>query len=400
MPRIHHSPPHLDGRERQLVLDALAQNWVAPGGPHVDEFERGLADYVGAGVVATASGTAALHLAFRLLDVRPGDLVLCSSFTWVASVAPAIYMGAEAAFVDSEPDTWNMSPAALRRALQEARTGGRVPKAVVVVQVYGQTADMDPILALCREHGVPVVEDAAESLGATYHGQQSGTFGRFGIFSFNGNKIITTSAGGALVSADPEMLDRARYLAGQARLPVRHHEHAELGYNYRMSNLCAAVGVGQLEALEVRVAARRAIYHEYRRRLGGLPGLAFMPECGHGRATHWMTAVTLDPASSPVTRDELLDALAADDIEPRPVWMPQHRQPVMRECRFHPHQPGEDVAGRIFDTGLCLPSGSSLTAQEMDRVVACVRRAFATGGEPRPAGRRRGRAAAALPGAV
>lgn len=378
MDYIYHSPPHLSGREQEFINDALVKNWVAPVGPHINTFESKLSAYVGAvGAVATCSGTAALHLALRLLGIGARDIVFCSSLTWIASIAPAIYLGAEPVFIDSEPSTWNMSPIALQRAFEDGQNKARLPKAVIVVHLFGQSANMEPILDLCNVFKVPVIEDSAQSLGATYLGKHCGTMGYFGIYSFNGNKIITTSSGGALVSHDETAISRARYLAGHARLPVRHHEHSEIGYNYRMSNICAAIGLAQIQVIDERIAARRAIYAEYCRRLNDLPGVVFMPEFPPCHSTHWMTTLTLDKDVSPVTNIELMDALSVANIEPRPIWMPQHLQPVMRGYKFYPHVEGEDVSAQLFHTGLCLPSGSSLTQQGIDRVVTCIRQRFA-----------------------
>jgi pyridoxal phosphate-dependent aminotransferase EpsN len=296
MTRVYLSPPHLTGEERALVEEAFASNWIAPLGPQVDAIEAEFAAAVGVPhAVALSSGTAALHLALRLLGVGPGDEVLCPTLTFVASANPVLYLGAEPAFLDCDPGTWTLDPALLAEELAERAARGRLPKAVVAVDLYGQSADYEAILAACEGHGVPVVEDAAEALGATYRGRSVGGFGRLGVFSFNGNKIITTSGGGMLVSADRELVERARHLATQARDPAPHYQHSELGYNYRLSNLLAAVGRGQLRRLDERVAARRRVFDRYRERLGDLPGLDFMPEAPYGRATRWLTCVTLDP---------------------------------------------------------------------------------------------------------
>ena len=313
---------------------------------------------------------AALHLALRLAGVGPGIRFLLDPY-FVASANAILYLGGEPVFIDSEPYSWNMSPAALRRAFVEAQKRDKLPKAVLVVNLYGQSADMDPILEISRKYGVPVVEDAAESLGATYKGKASGTLGEYGVYSFNGNKIITTSGGGMLVSHDLEALEKARFWATQAREPARHYEHSELGYNYRLSNVLAGIGRGQLEVLEKRVQARRAVLR-YVEAFSGVEGLEFMPEADFGRCTRWLTALTVEPEKCGVTRDDIIDALERENIEARPVWKPMHLQPLFQGSRYYSHEEGKDVAGRLFELGLCLPSGSNLAADEHDRVIKCV----------------------------
>ncbi len=372
--RIYLSPPHMNGREQGYIEDVIESNWIAPLGPQVDAFEKELADYLGVeGAVVLTSGTAAMHLALLLLEVGRNDCVFCSAFTFTATANPILYPGAEPVFIDSEPSSWNMSPSALERGFDTAKKEGRLPKAVIVVNLYGQSADMDPLAELCNSYSVPLIEDAAESLGATYRGKPSGSFGKFGILSFNGNKIITTSGGGALVSDDLEALERARYLASQARQPVRHYEHTEVGYNYRLSNLLAAVGRAQLETLEERVAARRAIYEKYYRALSGIKGIEFMPEALYGRSTHWLTVLTADPERCGITRDEIIDALEKENIEARPVWKPMQLQPLFEGYLYYEHKEGVSVSERLFNNGLCLPSGSNLTEEEQARVIAVIR---------------------------
>ncbi|UFJ42503.1 aminotransferase class I/II-fold pyridoxal phosphate-dependent enzyme [Brevibacillus humidisoli] len=371
--RIYLSPPHLCGREQSLLNEALASNWIAPHGPQIESFERELAGYTGAaGAIALQSGTAAIHLALRLAEVGEGDTVLCSTLTFVASANPILYQRAEPIFVDSEPNSWNMSPAALERALADAVRSGRRPKAVIVVNLYGQSADMDPIQELCTAYRVPLIEDAAESLGATYQGKMSGTLGRYGIYSFNGNKIITTSGGGALVSDDLEALEQARYWATQARLPLPYYQHGELGYNYRMSNLLAAVGRAQLSVVEERILARRKIFGRYQEELSEIPGVDFMPEAAYGRCTRWLSTATIDERLS-VKPAELIEALEADNIEARHVWKPLHRQPLFANCPYYPHSERESVSDHLFSSGICLPSGSNLTDDEQTRVIACLK---------------------------
>lgn len=371
MARIYLSPPHMTGRELELVQDAFASNWIAPLGPHVDAFEREFAATVGVPhAAALASGTAALHLALQVLGVGPGDEVLCSTLTFAASANPIVYLGARPVFVDCDEATWTMDPELLREELASCAARGRLPKAVVVVDLYGQSADYDRIRAACEAYGVPIVEDAAEALGATYRGQPVGRFGRLAVFSFNGNKIITTSGGGMLVGAEAELIQRARFLATQARDPAPHYEHSTIGYNYRMSNLLAAVGRAQLEALPARVAARRRNFDAYRALLGDLPGLSFMPEAPYGRCSRWLTCVTIEPELFGATREDVRLSLEAEDIEARPVWKPMHLQPVFAGCRTT----GGSVAARLFARGLCLPSGSSLTEEDIQRVASIVRR--------------------------
>ncbi|HLE82928.1 MAG TPA: DegT/DnrJ/EryC1/StrS family aminotransferase [Thermoanaerobaculia bacterium] len=373
MSRIYLSPPHLSGHERELVAEAFDSNWIAPLGPMVDAFERELAQAVEVGhAAALSSGTAALHLALRLLGVGAGDEVLCPTLTFAGTAFPVVYEGARPVFLDVHPETWTLDPALLAEELERRARAGRPAAAVVTVDLYGQSADQAPILAACADHGVPVVEDAAEALGASYRGRSVGGFGRFGVFSFNGNKVLTTSGGGALVSDDGEAIARARKLASQAREPVVHYEHRELGFNYRLSNLLAAVGRGQLRVLGERVAARRRTFERYREALADLPGIGFMPEAGYGRSSRWLTCVTIDPAAAGVDREAVRLALEAADVEARPLWKPMHLQPVFAGCETV----GGAVAEGLFERGLCLPSGSSLTDADRERVVERVRGAW------------------------
>ena len=376
MTRIYLSPPHMSGHELPLIEEAFASNWIAPLGPHVDAFERELAEVVGVGhAAALSSGTAALHLGLKLVGVERGDRVLCSTLTFAASANAITYEGAEPMFLDADRGTWNLDPALLREELEDAARKGKVPKALVAVDLYGQCADYEPILETCAEHGVAVIEDAAEALGATYRGRPAGGFGRLGVFSFNGNKILSTSGGGMLVSDDRTLVEKARFLATQARDPAPHYEHSTIGYNYRMSNVVAAIGRGQLKVLDERVAARRAVFDRYRRLLGDLPGLELMPEASYGRANRWLTCLTLDPALFGADREQVRRALEAEDIEARPVWKPMHLQPVFRSCRVR----GGDVARRLFENGLCLPSGSALSEQQIERIAGIVRACYQPG---------------------
>jgi dTDP-4-amino-4,6-dideoxygalactose transaminase len=368
--RIYLSPPHLSGREQEYVAEVFASNWIAPLGPQVDAFEAEFAAATGAGhALALASGTAALHLALLEVGVSPGDEVFVSTFTFSASVNPILYLGARPVFVDSEPLSWNMDPELLAEALAQRARAGRLPKAVVLVHLYGQSANLEAILDLCQRYEVPLIEDAAEALGATYQGRAPGTFGRAGIFSFNGNKIITTSGGGMLVSGDEQLIGHARKLSTQARDPAPHYQHSEIGYNYRLSNVLAAIGRAQLEVLPQRVAARRAIFEAYMRGLGDLPGLGFMPEAPWGRSNRWLTVITVDPQAFGADREAVRQALEADNIESRPTWKPMHLQPV-----FGCYETlGGAVAEALFDHGLCLPSGSSLDEEDLARIVRVIR---------------------------
>ncbi|PTL81099.1 DegT/DnrJ/EryC1/StrS aminotransferase family protein [Vitiosangium sp. GDMCC 1.1324] len=368
--RIYLSSPHMGSLERGFVDDAFTSNWIAPLGPHVDAFQTEFAHCVGAPhALALSSGTAALHLALQLLGVSPGDEVLVSTLTFSATVNPIRYLGASPVFIDSERTSWNMDPALLSEELEARARRGRLPRAVVVVHLYGQSADLDPILAACDRYGVPLVEDAAEALGSTYKGRVPGTLGRAGIYSFNGNKIITTSSGGMLVSPDEGLVRHALKLSTQARDPAPHYEHSEIGYNYRLSNVLAAIGRGQLRVLEDRVAARRRNYEFYARALAGVPGLTFMPEAPWGRHTRWLTTLTIDPARFGADREAVRVALERENIEARPVWKPMHLQPVFAAFERR----GGGVAEELFQNGLCLPSGSNLTPDDLARVVEVMK---------------------------
>lgn len=366
------STPHMGDAELQFIEEAFRTNWIAPLGPNVDAFENDVARFVGvAHAAAMSSGTAAIHLALRILDVGPGDRVFCSTLTFAASANPIIYQGAEPVFIDSEPESWNMSAVALEQAFEAAAREGWRPKAVIIVDLYGQSADMDPLMELCDRYGVPVVEDAAESLGATYKGRQSGSFGRIGIFSFNGNKIITTSGGGMLVSDDPDLVQRARFLSTQARDPAPHYEHTEIGYNYRMSNVLAGIGRGQIQVLPERVEARRAVFDAYAAGLADLPELQLMPEPAWSRGNRWLSAFTLAPELN-ISVADVLGGLANELIEARPTWKPMHLQPVFSGARYFSHG-NEHVSDFIFERGVCLPSGSNMAAGEIDRIVETLR---------------------------
>lgn len=371
--RIHLSTPHMSGREIKYIKEAFQTNWIAPLGPNVEEFEKEIASYVGVkGAVAVSSGTAAIHLALSLLNVQKGDIVFCSSLTFIASANPILYQGAEPVFIDSEPDTWNMSPIALEQALVDANKKNQLPKAVIIVNLYGQSAKMDELMSICEKYEVPIIEDAAESLGASYKGKKSGSFGQFGIFSFNGNKIITTSGGGMLVSNNVDALTKARFLATQARDPASHYQHSEMGYNYRLSNVLAGIGRGQLEVLDERVNRRREIYQAYFQELGGIPGVTFMPELDNSFSNRWLTALILEQEITGVSRDELLQALVEENIEARPVWKPLHLQPLFQEKSYYSHKQLYSVSEKLFMNGICLPSGSNMTEEEQNRVINCL----------------------------
>jgi dTDP-4-amino-4,6-dideoxygalactose transaminase len=334
-------------------------------------FEDELAHRVGVPyAVALSSGTAALHLALLLVGVSPGDDVLMPTFTFVATANAATYIGARPVLVDCDAGTWQLAPDLVAEELHERARRGALPRAVVTVDLYGQTADYGRLVPVCEEYGLPLVEDSAEALGATHRGAAAGSFGAVGVFSFNGNKIITTSGGGMLVTGDKALADRARHLATQAREPEAHYEHVDLGFNYRMSNLLAALGVAQLRGLDRRIARRHAVNQAYRDALGALPGISFMPRAGYGEPNDWLTCVLVDPDEFGATREDIRVALEAQDIEARPTWKPLHLQPLFADTRVI----GGDVAARIFDHGLCLPSGSNLTDSDLERVVGVIER--------------------------
>ena len=366
MTRLFLSPPHMSGEELPLIAEAFRSNWIAPLGPHVDALEQEFCEALGVRhAAALSSGTAALHLAIRLAGVRPGDEVLCSTLTFVASANPIVYEGGTPVFVDSDEASWNMDPALLAQELDDARRRNRLPRAVVLAHLYGQSADLDPIVDACLRHGVALIEDAAEALGARYKGKAPGSRGRMGIFSFNGNKIITTSGGGMLVSDDPGLIQQARFMATQSRDAAPHYEHSRLGYNYRMSNVLAAIGRSQMRVLADRVRRRRANFQRYREALKDVPGLSWMPEAPSGESTRWLSVALLDREAFGATPEEVRIELEARDIESRPVWKPLHLQPLYRSCRTV----GGAVSERLFAAGLCLPSGSQMTPGDIDRVV-------------------------------
>lgn len=370
MKRVYLSPPHLSGLEESYIQEALASGWVAPLGPQVDAFEGEVAAYVGVRyAAAVSSGTAALHLATILAGVGDGDSVVCSSFTFAATANVVRYQRAEPIFVDSDAATWNMDPDLLEEALADAARRGKPPKAVIVVDLYGQCANYARIESICQAYGVVLIEDAAEALGATCNGRKAGAFGAMAALSFNGNKIITTSGGGMLLSDDEALITRARFLATQARDPAPHYQHSTVGYNYRMSNILAAIGRAQLKTLEARVARRRQIFESYREGLQDLPGITFMPEAPYGRSNRWLTCIVVDPERFGVDREAIRLALEAANIESRPLWKPMHLQPVFQGCTTY----GGRVSEQLFQKGLCLPSGSNLTDEDQERIIAIIR---------------------------
>ncbi|WKA53993.1 aminotransferase class I/II-fold pyridoxal phosphate-dependent enzyme [Planococcus shixiaomingii] len=372
--RIFLSSPHMSGKEQSYIEEAFTTNWIAPLGPNVDAFERQIADYVEvADAAATSSGTAAIHLALELLGVSKVDTVFCSTLTFIASANPILYTGATPVFIDSEEKTWNMSPVALERALVQAKQNGKMPKAVIIVNLYGQTAMMDELVALCEEYSVPIIEDAAESLGSYYKGKPSGSFGKFGVFSFNGNKIITTSGGGMLVSNDVEALKQARFLATQARDAAVHYQHSIVGYNYRLSNILAGVGRAQMEVLNERVKSRRAVFNRYVNELGNINGFDFMPELEGTYGNRWLTTLTLNPEKVKTPPYELIEELSKENIEARPVWKPLHLQPLFEGCKFYAHDENDVVSERLFKQGVCLPSGSNMTLEQQKKVIENIK---------------------------
>jgi dTDP-4-amino-4,6-dideoxygalactose transaminase len=360
----------MGGAELELVKEAFDLNWVAPLGPHVTGFEEDISSFLSQdihlSVAALSSGTSALHLALILLGVSRGDEVICQSMTFSASANPILYQGATPVFVDSEEQTWNMSPYWLQEAIEDRLAKGKKIKAIIPVHLYGMPAQMDKILEVAAQYGIPVVEDAAEGLGSSYKGRPLGSWGNLAILSFNGNKIITTSGGGALVSASKAWIEKARYLATQARDPAPHYQHSEIGYNYRMSNISAAIGQGQMRVLKERVEQRRSNYRFYASMLADIPGITLQPELPDSFSNRWLTAIQLDPQVTPdrMNREDLRTALDMANIESRPLWKPMHLQPLFEGCPYY----GDHISDRLFERGLCLPSGSNLQPEEKERI--------------------------------
>jgi len=374
--RIWLSLAHMGGQEQRFIQEAFDTNWVVPLGPNVDGFEKDLENYLGEDkhIVALSAGTAAIHLGLVQLGVTQGDEVICQSFTFSASANPIAYQGAKPVFVGSEPDTWNMSPRLLREAIEDriAKTGKK-PKAIIPVHLYGMPARMDAILTIADEYGIPVLEDAAEALGAEYKGQKCGTFGEFACLSFNGNKMITTSGGGALVCRTEEEAKRTKFFATQARDNAPHYQHSHIGYNYRMSNICAGIGRGQMYVLEEHIARRRAINQLYRTLLHDLPGITFHTNPNSDfNSNYWLTCIVIDPQEAGFTREELRLKMEEENIETRPLWKPMHLQPVFADCPYY----GDNTEGRLFDDGLCLPSGPTLTDKDIERVAGVIRNMY------------------------
>ena len=368
--RIYLSPPHMCGEELEYISDAFRSNWIAPLGPHVDEFEKEFSQYLEIPyAVALSSGTAGLHLAMRLIGLQPGDEVICPTLSFCATANAILYERGVPVFIDSEKSSWNLDPSLLAEELKECAQRGKLPRAVVTVDLYGQCADYNNILEICASYDVPVIEDAAEALGATYNNRRAGTFGRMGIFSFNGNKIITTSGGGMLVSHERSIVEKARYLATQARDSVPYYQHSEIGFNYRLSNLLAAVGRAQLKVLPQRIAARRKNFEIYKAGLSR-SGIEFMPEPSNSCSTRWLTCIIIDPKTFGVGAEEVRIGLDRENIEARPVWKPLHMQPVYSSSRIR----GGSIAEDLFARGLCLPSGSNLSSEDCERIINLVLR--------------------------
>ncbi|WP_347723243.1 aminotransferase class I/II-fold pyridoxal phosphate-dependent enzyme [Lysinibacillus capsici] len=371
--RILLSSPHMGGTEQKYIQEAFDTNWIAPLGANVDGFEKELATYVNAKAAsATSSGTGAIHLALDILGVQAGDTVFCSTLTFIASANPILYLGATPVFIDSEESTWNMSPQALGRALSKAKENDTLPKAVIIVNLYGQSARMDELMAICNEYDVPIIEDAAESLGSLYKGKYSGTFGKLGIYSFNGNKIITTSGGGMLVSEDEHLITHSRFLATQARDAAKHYQHSVVGYNYRMSNVVAGIGRGQLEVLDQRITQKREIFSRYEKAFSSIDGITMMPELEGTFSNRWLSTMTLNTEKVKITPYELIDLLAEANIEARPVWKPLHMQPLFAESEFYPHSEDQIVSEELFANGICLPSDTKMTIEEQQKVIDVI----------------------------
>lgn len=366
--RIWLSPPHMSGAEINFVQEAFESNWIAPVGPHIEAFEKEVANYIQVEhAVALSSGTAAIHLALQLLNVQKGDIVLCQSLTFVASANPILYQGATPVFIDSEKETWNLCPNALETALKHYAALGKRPKAVIAVHLYGMPCMLDEIAGLCEKYDVPLIEDAAEALGSTYRDKKAGSFGTLSILSFNGNKLITTSGGGMLLAHQQRYIDKAKFLASQARDPAPYYEHSQMGFNYRMSNVCAGIGRGQLTVIEDRVQKRQNNFQFYKKQLAEIPGITFQPDLGSSKSNRWLTAILLDPQlNSP---ENLRQCLEEQNIESRPIWKPLHTQPLFQDAVFF----GGSISEELFKTGLCLASGSDLSEIELLRISEAIK---------------------------
>ncbi len=370
--KIWLSPPHMGGRERELVKEAFDANWIAPVGPHISNFEQELSKLSqNFNIAALSSGTAAIHLALILAGVQKNDNVICSSFTFSASVNPIKYLGANPIFIDSDKESWNMCPELLTKAIKDGIKNNKKPKAIILVHLYGMPAKLDEIIAVANSFEIPLIEDAAEALGSKYKNQQLGTFADFGIYSFNGNKIITTSGGGALVCKNKKLIEKAKFLATQARDEAPHYEHSEVGYNYRMSNVCAAIGVGQLEVLTERVTRKREIFNFYKNELSMIKEITFLEELEPSFSNYWLTTILLDKNST-IDGEQLRLHLEKDNIESRPLWKPMHLQPVFKDCKSYVNGVSED----LFNRGLCLPSGTAMTTEDLKRIVKKVKELY------------------------
>jgi dTDP-4-amino-4,6-dideoxygalactose transaminase len=372
--RIWLSLAHMGGQEQQFIQEAFDTNWVVPLGPNVDGFEKDLENYLGENkhIVALSAGTAAIHLGLIQLGVQPGNEVICQSFTFSASANPIAYLGAKPVFVDSEPETWNMDPELLREAIEERiRVTGKKPKAIIPVHLYGMPAKMDEIMDIANRYEIPVLEDAAESLGAQYKGKYCGTFGHFACLSFNGNKMITTSGGGALVCSTPEEAAMTRFYATQARDKAPHYQHSKVGYNYRMSNICAGIGRGQMYVLEEHINARRRNHALYREQLKNVKGISFLVDpTPDYQSNHWLTCIIVDPSVTGFTREDLRMKMEEANIETRPLWKPMHLQPVFKDCPYY----GNNVSEDLFDKGLCLPSSPILSQEDLERIIDVIKK--------------------------
>ena len=374
--RIYLASPHMGGEELKYVHEAFTSNWIAPLGPNVNHFEQELANYVGVNnACALSSGTAAIHLGLKALGITEGDIVFCSTLTFSASCNPIVYLGATPVFIDSNKETWNMCPLSLALAFEEAVTQGKLPKAVVVVNLYGQSADLDPIIELCQKYDVPILEDAAESLGATYKGRYSGTIGDIGIYSFNGNKIITTSGGGMMVSNEEVYTKKAIFWATQSREAERHYEHKEIGYNYRMSNVVAGIGRGQLKVLNERITKKKEIFNMYQEAFKDIQEIEMMNICDYGKSNYWLSVMTLSEDSRVKPLDIMME-LESHNIESRPVWKPMHLQPIFKQYPFFTVSEGISVAEDYFNRGICLPSDTKMTTEQQKQVIAYIRALF------------------------
>jgi dTDP-4-amino-4,6-dideoxygalactose transaminase len=369
--RIFLSPPHVGDEELRFVKEAFESNYIAPHGPQIDAFERELSERVGIPyTAAVSSGTAAMHLALRLLGVGPGDDVIAPSFTFIGGVSPVVFQGAAISFIDSDKISWNMDPELLAEELSSRQEQGKMPKAVIAADIFGQSCDLDRISDICGQYNIPVVSDSAESLGATYKNRHAGVGVAFTVYSFNGNKIITTSGGGMLASENGELIERAKFLSQQARDTAPHYEHSQIGYNYRMSNIVAAIGRGQLRVLDDRVSRKREIFEYYRNALSDLQGIEFMPEAAYGRSSRWLTVILITPGVFGTDREVVRQALEKENIESRPVWKPMHKQPVFKGSAIR----GGRICEDLFERGLCLPSGTAMTENDLKKVVQIIRR--------------------------